>query len=169
MRNTVPGIISLPHTIRATLDDLNGPEVTFLSLPAPPLVPLCRRRLVPRYQTVYDDSPRLQPIRVVLRTTERARAPSYLVLLPLRHYGRSSSHAHTHVARKLFSKVFLCVSARYTIANNNKNDSFMNHHSYDDCVLRGFIRILSFVRRTFFKTIRVCVYVYVLQMCNKKE
>lgn len=32
MRDTVHGIISLLCTIRATLDDLNGPEVTFLSL-----------------------------------------------------------------------------------------------------------------------------------------
>lgn len=63
MRDTVLGIISLPRTIRATLDDLNGPEVTFLSLSAPFLAPLCLRRLVPRYQTVYDDSPRLQPVR----------------------------------------------------------------------------------------------------------
>lgn len=44
MRGTAPGIINLPRTIRATLDDLNGPEVTFLSLSRPPL---CLRRLVP--------------------------------------------------------------------------------------------------------------------------
>jgi len=40
MRDTVPGIISLSYTIRATLDDLNGPEVTFLSLSIPS-APLC--------------------------------------------------------------------------------------------------------------------------------
>lgn len=39
MRDTVPRIISLP-CIRATLDDLNGPEVTFLSLSVPS-APLC--------------------------------------------------------------------------------------------------------------------------------
>jgi len=40
MRDTVPGIISLSYTIRATLDDLNGPEVTFFSLSIPS-APLC--------------------------------------------------------------------------------------------------------------------------------
>lgn len=62
MRDTVPGIISLPRTIRATLDCLNGPEVTFLSLN--PLLASCLCRLVPpRYQIICDGSPQLRPIR----------------------------------------------------------------------------------------------------------
>lgn len=97
MRDTVPGIIILPRTICATLDDLNGPEVTLFSLSQSPL---CLRRLVPpRYQTVYDGSPRLQTCLWYSVTITRAVLSSAITISTLQ------TVSPAHVAHKFSKRV----------------------------------------------------------------
>lgn len=114
MRDTVPGIINLPRTIRATLDDLNGPEVTFLSLSLS-LGPLCV------FVAWYHRATKL--FTTILRGYRPARSNYYSITITRTVLSSAitistlQAVSPAHVAHVVnFPREFLLLSKRYNIS-----------------------------------------------------